>query len=661
MNLTFLNPLFLWGLPAVVLPILIHRLTQRKALQRKFSAVRLILQSQRITARPQRLKHLLLLALRILAVMSFVFLMARPVLTRPGLAALRGIGARAVIFDNSLSMGFGEDRGERFQLAKKAVREALGDFEGQVAFFPTVETPARPGSDKKVGWMKPEDVLTEMDALPLSFGRGQTTSAFGSAYQHLKDLKIPKQVLIVSDLARGDWEPLDLGKLGAVSDADVTFLRIGRPERDPNACVKNVSLVEGEPVIGTPARLEVIVSNFSDRAQTARTQISLSGTKIDQKSIELKPGEDGKVYFELFFERSGWTDGEVRISGDRLPQDDVFYFALNVREKLKVLVVDGDPKTSLRASGSYYVVSALRPGGFEGSPFLVRVVTEEEMAGIDLRSFDALFLLNVARVIPSRLSPFLDQGRPVFVFLGSRVSPEDYNALSFFPWRIMETKDSDQRPERIAQVDSSHASLRSLTKEGDSLKSASFYRYFKIEGPSRNLLTLASQDPLLAEADVGRSKLLVFTSSANLDWNDLPLKAAFLPLIQGLLKETVGLSRDSLPAGSRVGETFPEKVRPIQLKGVQGGAGIYQFFPPSGEVRRGVNPPYEESDLLKMGESELKKKFGTIDARVLDYEEGALRNRQEGRKELWPPLFALLLIVIAAEMVLANGGPWPKS
>jgi len=661
MNLTFLNPLFLWGLPAVVLPILIHRLTQRKALQRKFSAVRLILQSQRITARPQRLKHLLLLALRILAVMSFVFLMARPVLTRPGLAALRGIGARAVIFDNSLSMGFGEDRGERFQLAKKAVREALGDFEGQVAFFPTVEPPARPGSDKKVGWMKPEDVLTEMDALPLSFGRGQTTSALGSAYQHLKDLKIPKQVLIVSDLARGDWEPLDLGKLGTVSDADVTFLRIGRPERDPNACVKNVSLVEGEPVIGTPARLEVIVSNFSDRAQTALTQISLSGTKIDQKSIELKPGEDGKVYFELFFERSGWTDGEVRISGDRLPQDDVFYFVLNVREKLKVLVVDGDPKTSLRASGSYYVVSALRPGGFEGSPFLVRVVTEEEMAGIDLTRFDALFLLNVARVIPSRLSPFLDQGRPVFVFLGSRVSPEDYNALSFFPWRIMETKDSDQRPERIAQVDSSHASLRSLTKEGDSLKSASFYRYFKIEGPSRNLLTLASQDPLLAEADVGRSKLLVFTSSANLDWNDLPLKAAFLPLIQGLLKETVGLSRDSLPAGSRVGEAFPEKVRPIQLKGVQGGAGIYQFFPPSGEVRRGVNPPYEESDLLKMGESELKKKFGTIDARVLDYEEGALRNRQEGRKELWPPLFALLLIVVAAEMVLANGGPWPKS
>jgi hypothetical protein len=661
MNLTFLNPLFLWGLPAVALPILIHRLTQRKALQRKFSAVRLILQSQRITARPQRLKHLLLLALRILAVISFVFMMARPVLTRPGLAALRSGGARVVIFDNSLSMGFGEDRGERFQIAKKAVREALEGFEGQVAFLPTVESPGTPGIKKRAGWMKPEEALTEMEALPLSFGRGQTASAFGLAYQYLKDLKVPKQVLVVSDMARGDWEPLDLSKLGTVSDAEVTFLRIGRADRDPNLCVRNASLVEGDPVVGTPARLEVTVSNFSDQAATPLAQLYLSGTKIDQKSVELKPGEDGRVHFELFFDKPGWIDGEVRLSGDRLPQDDVFYFSLKVREKLKVLVVDGDPKTSLRASGSYYIVSALLPGGLDGSPFLVRVATEEEMAGVDLKGFDALFLLNVGRVIPSRLSPFLDQGKPAFVFLGNRVSPDDYNGLSFFPWRIGERMDAVQRPERIGQIDSSRETLQSLAKEGDSLKKASFYRYFRIEGPSRNLLTLTSQDPLLAEASVGRSKLFLFTSSANLDWNDLPLTASFLPLVQGLIKETVGLSRDSLPAGSRVGELFPEKARPIQLKGSPGGTGIYQFFPPSGEVRRGLNPPYEESNLLKMGESELKKKFGTIDARVLEYEEGTLRNRGEGRKELWPPLLVLLLVVISVEMVLANGGPWPKS
>ena len=112
MNLIFLNPLFLFGLAAGILPILIHRLTKRKALVRKFSAVRLLLQSQRQMVRPQRLKHLLLLVLRILAVVSLAFLMARPVLSRQGLLVGAG-GAEAVILDNSLSMGYRDEGGRR--------------------------------------------------------------------------------------------------------------------------------------------------------------------------------------------------------------------------------------------------------------------------------------------------------------------------------------------------------------------------------------------------------------------------------------------------------------------------------------------------------------------------------------------------------------------
>jgi hypothetical protein len=79
-------------------------------------------------------------------------------------------------------------------------------------------------------------------------------------------------------------------------------------------------------------------------------------------------------------EKPGWIDGEVRLTPDRLAADDVFYFPLKVHEKVKALVVDGDPKTSLKAGESYYLVSALNPGGGERSPFTVRVIAENEMA-----------------------------------------------------------------------------------------------------------------------------------------------------------------------------------------------------------------------------------------------------------------------------------------
>jgi hypothetical protein len=420
-------------------------------------------------------------------------------------------------------------------------------------------------------------------------------------------------------------------------------------------------LIEGEAVVGAPARLEVVVSNLSEKPETTLIQLYLSGIKVDQKSIDPKAGEDGKVYFELFLEKSGWIDGEVRLSGDRLPSDDIFYFPLKVREKVKVLIVDGDPRTSLKASESYYLINALRPGGLESSPFLMRVITEAELASVDLRPFDAIFLLNVAKPYPSRLASFLELGRPVFIFLGDRVSPEEYNAFTHLPWRISDLRDLSQKPERIGQIDPGRDALNSLSKGKESLKSASFRRYFKIEGSTKNLLILGNGDPLLVETEIGKSRLFLFTSSADLDWNDLPLKAAYLPLIQGLLKEAVGLTGSSLPAGLRVGEPFKEQVRPVQIRGPHGGPGIYQFSLPTGEMRRGVNPPYQESDLTKISEAELQKKFGAIPLKVVEYQEGTLKDLQGGRKELWPYLLAFLMLFLAVEMGLANGAPWKKS
>jgi hypothetical protein len=654
MNVTFLNPLFLWGMGAAMLPILIHRLTQHRPMPREFSAVRLLLQSQRITARARRLKHLLVLALRILAVLTVALMMARPVLDRPGFAALPQRGALALLLDNSLSMGYREDRGERYELAKRAAREALEGFEGQVALIPT----ARAGQTQSSRWMKPEEALRELEAIPLSYRRGDMGSAFAEAYRQLSGLKVAKQVLVVSDMARSDWDGFDLSRIGNISDAAIACVRIGGSTRDANLRIKDVSLAGGEMTVGVPTRLEVTVSNLTDQPMSTLAQFSLSGTKIDQKSIDLKAGQDGKVSFDLLVEKAGWIDAEVRLSADRLASDDLFYFPLKVGAKVKVLVVDGDPKTTLRAGESYYLASALRPGETEGSPFLTRVITENEMAQVDLPSFDVVFLLNVARPDFFRLASFLEMGRPAFLFLGDRVVPEAYNSFSLAPWRIVKLSETSETAERIARVDSGGGGLRFLTGLGDSLGSASFRVYYRVEGMGRNLLALGNQDPLLLEADVARSRLFMFTSSADLEWNDLPLKAAYLPFVHGLTKDAVGSAGGSLPAGITFGESFREEEHPFQLTGPRGGPGIYQFRLPAGEFRRGVNTPYEESDLTKIKDDDLKKKFGPTDLRVVEYREGIWRNLQGARKELWPMLLGFLMAVLVLEMVLANGLPW---
>ncbi len=534
---------------------------------------------------------------------------------------------------------------------------------GKVMVIPTASNQGQLIPKREAGLLPPEEALRALDRVSLSFGRGHPAKTLDSAYRQLRESKRPGEILILTDMTRGDWEEFDLNAMTALSgEIPVTFVRIGGPDRDPNLAVQEARFVAGEAVVGVPLHLEASVSNRSDQSATTLVQLHLSGVKRDQKALALKAGEEGKAYFDFSVDKPGWVDGEIKLPGDRLPYDDTFYFTLKVREKVRVLIVDGDPRTSLRAGESYYLANALRPGQAEDSPFTLRIITEPEFGAYDLRPFDAVILLNVARPEASRLASVLESSKPVFIFLGDRVIPEEYNNIPLFPWRIREVKDTGSgAPESIGEMDMNHESLQAFSgPAGESLRNASFHRYFKAEGSRRSLLTLRNKDSLLSEADLRNGKLFLFTSSADPDWNDLPLKAAYLPLIQGLLKEAVGLEKTSFPKGVRVGETFGEKVLPVQMTGPSGGPGIYQFKlvnPALGEMRRGMNPPPEETDLRKVTPEEMKKKFGTIDMKVVEYKEGMAGGLYGQKKELWPYLLAFLLIVLGVEMALANGIP----
>ncbi len=656
MNLSFINPLFLFALAAGILPILIHRLTRRKALTRKFSAVRLLIQSQQNLARPQRLKHFLLLALRILAVVTLVFLIARPILIQPGLLAMSGEGATVVLLDNSASMGYRDEGGERFEAAKRAGKEILRNLSGRVLLVPLVPSTGRISEKEEARWIGAEEAMRRIDEIPVSYGRGDAASALNQAFRVLKEAKGTGNILILTDLTRGDWEGLDLGRAERVpAETGITFLRVGGPQRDSNAAIKEVKLAEGDAVAGASSRLEAALVNYSNDPVSSTVSLFLAGVKQDQKNLELKAGEEGRISFDAFFEKSGWVDGELRLGGDFLPLDDSFYFGLKVKDKLKVLIVDGNPKRALKGSESYYLVNALSPGWGEETPFLPRVVTENELGGLDLRSFDALFLLNAGRPQGSRIAFFLESGKPVFIFAGDQVVPAEYNRIPLFPWRLREIQErGDLKPQRIGQIDFDHEALKGFsTGKGESLRSALFRRHLRLEGAGRNLLTLENGDPLLSQADIGKGKLFLFASSADLDWNDLPLKGGYLPLIHGLLKEATAMGKDSSPRSGRYGEDPEENLPPVQVRGPQGGLGVYQLFGEGGESWRGVNLPLEESNLAKLTEAEVGRKFGPLPVKVAEFKEGEGGNLRGGRKEAWPYLLGFLLAVLAVEMGVA--------
>src|SRR6516225_5936410 len=105
--MTFVHPLLLGGLLLIGIPVLIHLIMQQKPKHLPFPAFRFLLQKHRTNQRRLRLRHWLLLALRVLLVVAICLACARPKLfsNRLGIGSDRPVAA-VLMFDTSLSMGY---------------------------------------------------------------------------------------------------------------------------------------------------------------------------------------------------------------------------------------------------------------------------------------------------------------------------------------------------------------------------------------------------------------------------------------------------------------------------------------------------------------------------------------------------------------------------
>src|SRR5947209_6156065 len=105
--MTFVHPLLLGGLLLVGIPVLIHLIMQQKPKHLPFPAFRFLLQKHRTNQRRLRLRHWLLLALRVLLIAAICLALARPKLfsNRLGIGSDRPVAA-VFLFDTSLSMDY---------------------------------------------------------------------------------------------------------------------------------------------------------------------------------------------------------------------------------------------------------------------------------------------------------------------------------------------------------------------------------------------------------------------------------------------------------------------------------------------------------------------------------------------------------------------------
>jgi hypothetical protein len=694
MSLFFLHPIYLYGLIATSLPLLIHLLNRRRLKRINFPAVRFILLSQRRISRTYRLRHWILLALRTLAVFFLVLLLANPIFQiGAGLFAGGGPLSLVVVLDNSLSMRWSRE-GDGFKQAKEAVRPLISSLkEGdRVALVPT-NTSER-SQNRLMG--EREALLRELDGIQIAAGTADFSRALSKAYELLKEPAAQKEIWLITDMALTDWDRFALSNLGQYDPLiPLKILQVSSKGAPLNATIKELRM-RGQGVgVGLPIHLEALIVNFTDKEiKDLLVQLNIGEQKKEQRLVSLPPKGELGVSFQFNLSQPGNHHGHVTLKKDGLAGNPTFYFTLQAQDKIKVLVVDGDPQTSLVQSETFFLTRALNPAGErDSSLFLPTVVIPEGLNSVSLESYQALILCNVPTIsdaVLSRLKDYLRQGGGLLLFLGDRVQMDDYNlklfqsSPSILPARIRDKRIlSEPAGEKIEKVDATHPALQGFADQilNESLKSTKVQGYFRTDISDKSaLLTLASGDPLLFEKRIGSGRVLFFTTAADRDWSDLPLKTAYLPLLQSLVSYLSGGKRGAMDAGITVGSSkifsFPPSYIGKSLRIVKPDrrereaafvpdgekaaatfhendlAGIYRHPLPGPVEGQGtpqiypVNSPFLESRLEPIGERELQEKLNPIRIEVLPIE-----SLEKGgkRTDLSLPILVLLIVTLASE------------
>ena len=534
----FSQPLFLWGLLAVAIPIVVHLFNFRRYRKVYFSNVEMLHELQTEQRRHSTLRQWLVLAARILAIVFLVLAFAQPVIPSSRQTLRSGSTVVSLYVDNSFSMDIASSDGSLLDAARQKAREVVQTYAPGDRF----QLVTNDMSGSQMRWLNRDELLDAVNEVGTSAAAPMMSTVVERQLDFMRQSGAPNRHLyILSDFQQST---ADISALPTDSIALITLIPLDAVGAD-NLYIDSLRLDAPAYFTGGHVGVEVEVRNSGSRdAEKVPVKLYVDGRERALATVDIAAGSSAKTTMRFAIDHDGWMDGTVVIEDYPVTFDDSHHFSFHVGDRIRMLEIDGHG----RNESLYRLFAADSSVDYRQAAQLQH----------DLQEYDFVVLNEVASLSSGevqQLSSWVNEGGSLLVI------PPANGAAGLNP--LLQSLQAPQlrqwvtRRAKAGRIDLDNNLYRGVFNgKNEDMEMPTVQGYYSFAGAQalkESVIALDYDDDLLTVTPAGLGRLYLFTTQLTAQQTSLVNQALFVPTVYNMAL----YSRPLPPASHTLGSNAP--------------------------------------------------------------------------------------------------------
>lgn len=521
----FAYPEFLYALFAIAIPIIIHLFNFRKYKKLYFSNVEFLKEVQQETQSKSRLKHLLILLSRILAITFLVFAFAQPFIPSSENSAATQNNVVGIYIDNSFSMESVGENGSLLNGAKAKAIEIVKAYRNTDKFILTTNN--FNAGDQRL--LSNEETIDKIESIQISSLTRNLSTIYSRNEEGLNASEIKnKSFYVLSDFQK---TTADFNQLKTDSLINTYLLPIKANETN-NLYIDSCWFSSPTHLYNQNEELTVRIKNNADTdLENIPLKLYINNQTVTPASFSVKANSKTELTLNYRNKTKGIQQGKIELRDNPVIMDDAFYFSYSISENINILSINNNENNA--QLNSIYTTDSI----FNYQSFNVNQLDYSLIKKSNLIIINNLKQVNSG--LANNTKKFIDNGGSVLIFPSDDIDFDSYKEfLSLLSVNYYTNLDTNKTA--VREINLEHPVYQNVFegKPEGNLNLPIVSKHYKLSNSTTafksTILSLKNGQPFLIEYQVGKGKVYLATSSLNKQSSNFSNHAIYVPTLYNI-------------------------------------------------------------------------------------------------------------------------------